>query len=118
LFFGENMKKETHPEYRDVLFVDSSTGFRFVCGSTLASEEVEKFQGKEYPVCRVSISSASHPFFTGSKQLVDAEGRVDKFMKRYANKAVPKKPSEEEMEEDLGKEKPKKAAKTKEKKKT
>jgi len=78
------MKKNIHPKYQQVLFVDSSTGHRFVCGSTLHSEETEVFKGKEYPVYRVSVSSASHPFFTGSKQLVDAEGRVDKFKKRYA----------------------------------
>ncbi len=80
------MKKEGHPDYQDILFVDSSTGTKFVCGSTLKPKEKEKYEGKEYPVYRVAISSASHPFFTGSKQLVDAEGRVDKFRKRYAKK--------------------------------
>lgn len=77
------MKKNKHPAYQEVLFVDSSTGHKFVCGSTLQTDETETFEGKEYPVCRVSVSSASHPFFTGSKQFVDAEGRVDKFRKRY-----------------------------------
>jgi len=79
------MKKNKHPSYKKVLFVDSSTGHQFVCGSTLETDETEVFEGKEYPVCRVSVSSASHPFFTGSKQFVDAEGRVDKFRKRYAS---------------------------------
>ncbi len=88
------MKKEGHPDYQDILFVDSSTGTKFVCGSTLKPKEKEKFEGKEYPVYRVAISSASHPFFTGSKQLVDAEGRVDKFRKRYAKKE--EQPKEEE----------------------
>src|SRR5262249_49172801 len=78
------MKKSIHPKYQQVLFVDSSTGYRFVCGSTLQPEATEVFEGVEYPVYRVSVSSASHPFFTGSKQLVDAEGRVDKFKKRYS----------------------------------
>ncbi|MCI0381554.1 MAG: type B 50S ribosomal protein L31 [Chlamydiae bacterium] len=78
------MKKEGHPEYQDVLFVDSATGFKFVCGSTLKPKEKEVFEGKEYPVYRVAISSASHPFFTKSKQFVDSEGRVDKFRKRYS----------------------------------
>ncbi|MBS0629192.1 MAG: type B 50S ribosomal protein L31 [Verrucomicrobia bacterium] len=89
------MKKEGHPDYQDILFVDSSTGTKFVCGSTLKPKEKETFQGKEYPVYRVPISSASHPFFTGSKQLVDAEGRVDKFRKRYAKKEE-QQPKEEE----------------------
>lgn len=90
------MKKEGHPDYQDVLFVDSSTGTKFVCGSTLKPKEKEVYQGKEYPVYRVPISSASHPFFTGSKQFVDAEGRVDKFRKRYAKKEEQQQPKEEE----------------------
>lgn len=77
------MKKNKHPEYQDILFVDSSNGFRFVCGSTIKSDEKEMFEGKEYPVVRLPITSASHPFFTGSNKFVDAEGRVEKFMKRY-----------------------------------
>lgn len=80
------MKKNIHPKYQQVLFVDSATGYRFVCGSTLQPEHTETFEGKKYPVVPVSTSSASHPFFTGSKQLVDAEGRVDKFKKRYMKK--------------------------------
>jgi large subunit ribosomal protein L31 len=80
------MKKEIHPPYQEVLFVDSSNGFKFVCGCTLQPKEKETFEGKEYPVYRVAVSSASHPFFTKSKQFVDAEGRVDKFTKRYAKK--------------------------------
>lgn len=80
------MKKNTHPEYQEVVFEDSSTGHRFVCGTTLKSKETTKFEGKEYPLFRVSVSSSSHPFFTGSKQFVDSEGRVDKFKKRYTSK--------------------------------
>ena len=83
------MKDQGHPHYQEVLFVDSSTGFKFVCGSTLQPKEREKFEGKEYPVYRASTSSASHPFFTGSKALIDSEGRVDKFKKRYAKKPEP-----------------------------
>jgi len=86
IFLELGMKKEGHPDYQQVLFVDSSTGYKFVCGTTLKPTETEEFEGQEYPVCRVPISSASHPFFTGSKQFVDTEGRVDKFRKRYAKK--------------------------------
>lgn len=84
------MKKNIHPKYQQVLFVDSATGAKFVCGSTIATNETDTFKGVVYPLCRVSISSASHPFFTGSKQLVDAEGRVDKFKKRYAKASLKK----------------------------
>jgi len=103
------MKKNVHPKYQDVLFVDSSTGHRFVCGSTLKTNDKEVFEGKEYPVCKISISSSSHPFFTGSKQLVDAEGRVDKFLKRYQKKEASKEPSDE----DQGKDEPKTKKKSK-----
>jgi large subunit ribosomal protein L31 len=97
------MKKEGHPPYQDILFVDSSTGFRFVCGSTLRPKEREEFEGKEYPVYKVSVSSASHPFFTGSSQFVDSEGRVDKFVKRYAKKAEQHKEEQEDAKEEAAK---------------
>ena len=80
------MKDQGHPPYQDVLFEDSSTGHKFVCGSTLQPKERAKFEGKEYPLYKLSVSSASHPFFTGSKQLTDSEGRVAKFNKRYSAK--------------------------------
>lgn len=83
------MKKQGHPPYQEILFVDSSTGFKFVCGSALKPKEKEMFEGKEYPVMRVSTSSASHPFWTKSNQFVDSEGRVDKFMKKYKKTAAP-----------------------------
>lgn len=93
------MKKNIHPKYRQVLFVDSTTGSKFVCGSTLDSKTTEKHEGVEYPVYYLSTSSYSHPFFTGSKQLVDAEGRVDKFKKRYLAASQPKaKPAEAEAQ--------------------
>jgi large subunit ribosomal protein L31 len=80
------MKEKTHPAYQEILFVDSSNGDKFVCGSTLQPKETEEFKRKTYPVYRVAVSSTSHPFFTGSKQFIDTEGRVDKFSKKYARK--------------------------------
>ena len=85
--FGENMKKDTHPAYQEVLFVDSSTGHKFVVGSTIKSKETGEFEGKTYPMIRLPISSASHPFYTKTNQFVDAEGRLDKFNKKYAKAA-------------------------------
>jgi large subunit ribosomal protein L31 len=99
------MKKQGHPPYQEILFVDSSTGFRFVCGSTLQPKEKEVFEGKEYPVYRVPVSSASHPFFTGSKQFIDSEGRVDKFNKRYAAKKQEKVEAVKEEPKKKGKKK-------------
>lgn len=108
------MKKEGHPPYQEILFVDSSTGYKFICGSTLQPKEREMFEGKEYPVYRVPVSSASHPFFTGSKQFIDSEGRVDKFVKRYAKVAEKKEAADIKKEEEAKK----KAAAKKGKKKT
>lgn len=88
-------KQKIHPEYREVLFVDSSTGHKFVCGSTLQTDEIEMHEGKEYPVLRVAVSSSSHPLYTGSKQFVDTEGRVDKFLKRYKSSKKKKEEPEE-----------------------
>ncbi len=106
-------KKDTHPFYQEVLFIDSSTGTKFLIGSTLSSKEKEVFEGKEYPVCRVSISSASHPFFTGSKQLIDSEGRVDKFTKRYKRKQEAISSEQEKQEQEKERQKAQKKKKKK-----
>jgi large subunit ribosomal protein L31 len=82
------MKKDIHPKYQKVLFVDSASGYKFVCGTTLQPEATEKFEGVEYPVCHLSTSSASHPFFTKEKRFVDAEGRVEKFRKKFERAAA------------------------------
>lgn len=93
------MKKKGHPLYQEVLFVDSATGFSFVCGSTLQTKERQVYEGKEYPVYRAPITSASHPFFTKDKKLVDSEGRVGKFVNRYAKKVKPKQVENIEIDE-------------------
>ena len=99
------MKKEGHPPYQDILFVDTATGHKFVCGSTLQPKETDTYEGKEYPVYKVPISSASHPFFTGSQQFVDSEGRVDKFKKRYSRQPQPAKQAQDKEQEEQGKKK-------------
>ncbi len=78
------MKKDIHPtNYRPVVFQDLSNGTSFLMMSTVKTDETIKHtDGKEYPVVKVHISSASHPFFTGQEKLVDIEGRVDKFKAR------------------------------------
>ncbi len=106
------MKKKTHPAYQDVLFVDTSTGTKFVCGTTLKPENTEEFEGKSYPVYKVPISSASHPFFTGSNKFIDTEGRVDKFAKKYARKKEETLKAKEKQEEVK---KPKRKTKAKKK---
>lgn len=78
------MKKDLHhKDYRLVVFEDLNNGARFLTRSTVASEETIKWEdGNEYPLVKVHISSASHPFFTGEERIVDIEGRVDKFKAR------------------------------------
>lgn len=78
------MKKDIHPtNYRPVVFQDLNNGFTFLTRSTVATDETIKWEdGNEYPLVKVHISSASHPFFTGEERIVDIEGRVDKFKAR------------------------------------
>ncbi len=78
------MKKDIHPKnYRPVVFEDLSNGFKFLTKSTVKTDETIKWtDGKEYPLVKVHISSASHPFYTGDEKLIDIEGRVDKFEAR------------------------------------
>ena len=80
------MKKDLHPtEYQLVVFEDINNGFRFLTRSTAAAEETIKWEdGQEYPLVKVHITSASHPFFTGEERILDIEGRVDKFKARAA----------------------------------
>lgn len=93
------MQKKKHPPYGEVLFIDSATGVKYIIGSTLQTKEKEMFEGKEYPLCRVPISSSSHPFFTKSNQFIDSEGRVDKFTKKYQRKTEAVKKEQEAQEE-------------------
>lgn len=77
------MKKDIHPaNYRPVVFQDLNNNQTFLTKSTVATEETIKIDGVEYPLVKIHISSASHPFFTGQEKLVDIEGRVDKFKAR------------------------------------
>ncbi len=77
------MKKDLHPaNYRPVVFQDLNDGTTFLTKSTVATDDTITLDGIEYPLVKVHISSASHPFFTGQEKLVDIEGRVDKFKAR------------------------------------
>jgi large subunit ribosomal protein L31 len=79
------MKADIHPNYNEVVFQDLSSDFAFLTRSTLSSKETVKWEdGKEYPLVKIDISSASHPFYTGKQKVMDTGGRVDRFRKRYA----------------------------------
>lgn len=80
-----NMKAEIHPEnYRLVVFKDMSNDYSFITKSCANTKETIVWEdGNEYPVVKLEISAASHPFFTGKVKLVDTAGRIDKFNTRY-----------------------------------
>jgi len=81
------MKKDIHPNYRDVVYQDISANFSILTKSTVETKDTVTWEdGKEYPLFKVDISSASHPFYTGNQKVLDTEGRVEKFKNRYKKK--------------------------------
>jgi len=109
---GIMSKKELHPkDYRDVVFSDEAAGFSFLTKSTAKSTETIKWEdGNEYPLVKIQISSASHPFFTGEEKIIDTEGRVDRFKAR-AEKAKKMKEALENKAKKAAKEAEKRLAK-------
>ena len=90
------MKKDIHPEYREVLFHDTSVDKYWLIRSTMQSDQTKEWtDGNTYPYCPLDVSSASHPFYTGEQRLIDTGGRVERFRKRFGNTSKPG-PSKEE----------------------
>jgi large subunit ribosomal protein L31 len=82
------MKEDIHPEYRDVVFQDIASDYAFMTRSTVRTDETIQWEdGQEYPLVKVEVSSASHPFFTGKQRVLSSGGRVDQFRKRYGRMA-------------------------------
>jgi large subunit ribosomal protein L31 len=78
------MKQGIHPDYREVVFFDTTSEVKFITRSTIKTNDtIEWEDGKTYPLVKIEVSSASHPFYTGKKLFVDTAGRVEKFNKRY-----------------------------------
>ena len=80
------MQPDIHPDYREVVFKDTTSGESFVTRSTIGTSETTTINGVEYPMAKVEISSASHPFFTGTMTIVDTAGRVERFERRYGRR--------------------------------
>ena len=80
------MKPEIHPDYRDVVFLDTQNGTSFITRSTIKTDETTEVDGVEYPLAKVEISAASHPFYTGTMTIIDTAGRVERFEKRYGRR--------------------------------
>ena len=77
------MKKDIHPATRMVAFQDQGTGDTFLIDSIMPSKETVTLEGTEYPLVKLDNSSASHPFYTGKRPMMDTQGRIDKFRKNY-----------------------------------
>ena len=80
------MKAEIHPDYHDVIYIDSATGEEWTSRSTQNSKETREVDGAQIPVIKLEISSVSHPFWTGTMHELDADGKIDRFRKRYGMK--------------------------------
>lgn len=78
------MKKGIHPNYGKVVFMDMTSGYKFLSGSTKTSKEtIEWEDGNTYPLIKVEISSDTHPFYTGKQRFASAQGRVERFNRKY-----------------------------------
>ena len=80
------MKEGIHPNYREVVFQDMSSDFKFVTRSTIQTKETITLDGKEYPLAKIEVSSESHPFYTGQQKVLDTAGRVEKFRNKFSSK--------------------------------
>jgi large subunit ribosomal protein L31 len=100
------MKKGIHPNYRPVVFMDAAANFSFLTRSCVETDETVKWEdGNEYPVYKLEISSASHPFFTGKMKLLDTTGRVQKFQQKYQKTGYGAKKGEAARTEEKAEEK-------------
>lgn len=82
------MKPDIHPEYRPVVFQDTSNGWAFLTRSTIRTgDTIDWEDGRTYPLAKVEVSSASHPFYTGKQNIIDTAGRVERYRRRYAKGA-------------------------------
>jgi len=87
--YGVSMKADIHPNYRDVVFQDVTSDFKILSRSTIATKETTTWtDGKDYPLVKIEISSASHPFYTGQHKVIDTSGRIDKFKRRFGKPAA------------------------------
>ena len=82
------MKTEIHPDYQPIVFRDLASGETFLTRSTITSDKTIELDGETYPVIDVDVSSASHPFWTGRARVLDSEGRVERFRRRYGQRAT------------------------------
>ena len=80
------MKADIHPDYRPVVFQDTSSGDLLLTRSTIDTSETIEYEGETYPLAKVEISAFTHPFYTGTMKIIDTAGRVERFERRYGNR--------------------------------
>ena len=94
------MKPGIHPTYRPVVFQDKGANFAFLTRSTARTEKtIEWEDGQTYPLVTLDISSASHPFYTGTQMLVDTAGRVERFQRRAGLAQPTRAPKQQPLQE-------------------
>ncbi len=81
------MRNGIHPEYRTVVFRDTASGATYRTRSTVRTDQTIDLDGETLPLVTVEISSASHPFWTGTQRVLDTAGRVERFNQRYGGVA-------------------------------
>jgi large subunit ribosomal protein L31 len=85
------MKPGIHPDYHPAVFQDATTGALFLTRSTITSSRTIEWQTttgvQTYPLVVVEVSSASHPFWTGTRRRLDTAGRVERFHRRYGQRS-------------------------------
>jgi len=85
---GALMRPDIHPEYRQVIFEDSTGGQRWLTRSTITTDRTTTWDdGQEYPHILLDISMYTHPFYTGQMKIIDSAGRVERFNKRYGQRS-------------------------------
>ena len=99
------MKAGIHPEYREVVFRDISCNFEFLTKTCAVAKETTEYNGKEYPLIPIDISSESHPFYTGDAKILDTEGRVEAYYRKYgfsnpSAESAPEEAAEESAESE------------------
>ncbi len=83
------MKEAIHPKYDEV-------EARCACGNTFKTRSTK-------PELHLEICSACHPFFTGRQKLIDTEGRVDRFTKKFGAQTVEQRKTAEKAVKDAKK---------------
>lgn len=79
------MKQGIHPNYRSVVFYDTSADHYFIVGSTIQTDRTIERDGKTYPYVTIEVSSESHPYYTGKQKEYSKEGSTARFQKRFGS---------------------------------